>query len=288
MSIGNSYDSSELHLDPKETAAKLSREITSKITPEEKSQMESDGGIDKNELNTVLFKSNIKPSAEITKIFNGLDKNKNGKLEESELSSSTKGGKDYFFGGLFGSLIPVLIQNLPQILQVGGQVLQGVLSQQGSAQPGPQGGDYSELHSDQKQIAAELSREITSKITPEVKIQMESDGGIDTNELNTILSKSNIKPSAEITKKFNELDTNKNGKVEKSEVSSQGEDYFFGGLFESLFPVLIQNLPQILQLKGQILQGLSQQLLKQQGSAKPGPKGREIPVPPASTGACKK
>ena len=89
-----------LHLDPKETAAKLSREITSKITPEEKSQMESDGGIDKNELNTVLFKSNIKPSAEITKIFNGLDKNKNGKLEESELSSPTKGGEDYFFGGL--------------------------------------------------------------------------------------------------------------------------------------------------------------------------------------------
>ena len=230
-------------------AVKLSREITSKITPEEKSQMESDGGIDKNELDTVLFKINIKPSAEITKIFNKLDKNKNGKLEESELSSPTKGGEDYFFGGLFASLAPVLIQNLPSILQVGGQVLQGVLSQQGSAQPG----DYSQLHSDQKQNdggidineitrkyqAVKLSREITSKITPEEKSQMESDGGIDTNEWKTILSNSNIKPSAEITKIFNELDTNKNGILEESELSSAiegGEDYilgswFFNGLF---------------------------------------------------------
>ena len=135
MSIGNSYDCSELHLDPKETAAKLSREITSKITPEEKSQMESDGGIDKNELDTVLSKINIKPSAEITKIFNKLDKNKNGKLEESELSSPTKGGEDYFFGGLFAKLAPVLIQNLPQILQLKGQILQGLLKQQGSVKP---------------------------------------------------------------------------------------------------------------------------------------------------------
>ena len=135
MSIGNSYDCSELHLDPKETAAKLSREITSKITPEEKSQMESDGGIDKNELDTVLSKINIKPSAEITKIFNKLDKNKNGKLEESELSSPTKGGEDYFFGGLLQTLLPTLVQNLPQILQLKGQILQGLLKQQGSVKP---------------------------------------------------------------------------------------------------------------------------------------------------------
>ena len=61
---------------------------------------------------------------------------------------------------------------------------------------------------------------------------MESDGGIDTNELNTVLSKSNIKPSADITEKFNEFDTNKNVKFEESEVSStseEGEDYFFPG-----------------------------------------------------------
>ena len=82
---------------------------------------------------------------------------------------------------------------------------------------------------ERNQIVAKLSREIASKITPDEKSQMESDGGIDTNELNTVLSKSNIKPSADITEKFNELDTNKNGKLEESEVSSaieRGRDYF--------------------------------------------------------------
>ena len=52
---------------------------------------------------------------------------------------------------------------------------------------------------------------------------MESDEGIDTNELNTVLSKSNIKSSADITEKFNELDTNKNGKLEEAEVSLTNE-----------------------------------------------------------------
>ena len=58
--------------------------------------MESDEGIDTNELNTVLSKSNIKSSANITKKFNELDTNKNGKLEEAEVSPTTEGGKDYF------------------------------------------------------------------------------------------------------------------------------------------------------------------------------------------------
>ena len=60
--------------------------------------MESDGGIDTNELNTVLSKSNIKPSADITEKFNELDSNKNGKLEESEVSSAIEGGGDYLQG----------------------------------------------------------------------------------------------------------------------------------------------------------------------------------------------
>ena len=113
----------------------MSREIASKITPKEKRQMESDGGIDKKELNTVFSKSNIKPSAEITKKFNELDTNKNGKVEESELSSISKGGEDYFFGGLLQTLLPTLVQNLPQILQLGGQILQGILSQKGKPNP---------------------------------------------------------------------------------------------------------------------------------------------------------
>ena len=71
-------------------AAKSAQEMIFKITPEEKRQIESDGGIDKNELNTLLSKSNIKPSAEITEKFNELDTNKNGKLEESEIRSMTR------------------------------------------------------------------------------------------------------------------------------------------------------------------------------------------------------
>ena len=57
--------------------------------------MESDEGIDTNELNTVLFKSKIKSPADITEKFNKLDTNKNGKLEESEVSSAIEGGGDY-------------------------------------------------------------------------------------------------------------------------------------------------------------------------------------------------
>ena len=66
------------------------------------------------------------------------------------------------------------------------------------------------------------------KITAEEKRQIESDGEIDKNELNTLLSKSNIKPSAEITEKFNELDTNKNGKLEESEIRSMTRSMLFG------------------------------------------------------------
>ena len=72
-------------------------------------------------------------------------------------------------------------------------------------------------------------------LSDEKKRREESDEGIDTNELNTVLSKSNIKSSADITEKFNELDTNKNGKLEESEVSSAiegGGDYL--GLFRLL------------------------------------------------------
>ena len=57
---------------------------------------------------------------------------------------------------------------------------------------------------------------------------MEADGGIDLNELETLLAKVGLKPSTMVIGKFNELDTNKNGKIEKSEVESEGsgEDYF--------------------------------------------------------------
>merc|ERR1712156_7814 len=59
------------------------------------------------------------------------------------------------------------------------------------------------------------------------------DGGMNLNQLNAALLKQGIKPSAKITEKFHELDTNKDGLLEKSEVTSAAEaedggDYFFG------------------------------------------------------------
>ena len=114
-------------MEKRRAAAKLSQEIVSKITPEEKRQIESDGGIDKNELNTVLLKSNIKPSAEITEKFNELDTNRNGKIEESEISSTTEGRESRIFPNLLPNLIPSIIQNLPGIIDVGSKILIGAL-----------------------------------------------------------------------------------------------------------------------------------------------------------------
>ena len=92
------------------------------------------GGIDENELKAVLSKSNIKPLTEIAEKFNELDTNKNGKLEESEISSTTKGGKDYFFPGIIGvvvsTMVPILIKNLPEILKFGAKIVQEALNQQ--------------------------------------------------------------------------------------------------------------------------------------------------------------
>ena len=89
-------------------------------------------------------------------------------------------------------------------------------------------GRVGKSEADPKKISKELSKEIASKETDDEKKKMVADGGIDLNELNAALSKDNIKPSAMVTEKFKELDTNKNGKLEKSEVSSEnegGEDY---------------------------------------------------------------
>ena len=59
---------------------------------------------------------------------------------------------------------------------------------------------------------------------------MEMDGGFDLNEVKTILAKSGLKPPTNIIEKFNELDTNKNGLIERSEVGfeEEGEDYLLG------------------------------------------------------------
>ena len=53
--------------------------------------------------------------------------------------------------------------------------------------------------------------------------EMLSDGGIDLDELTTIFAKIGRKLSTKEIEKFNKLDKNKNGKVEKYELGSVGE-----------------------------------------------------------------
>ena len=104
-------------------------------------------------------------------------------------------------------------------------------------------------------VAASFAKKIVSKLTYEEKKQIEHDGGIDQDELNKALAKIGIKPSAKITKKFNELDTNKNGKLEASETENiwnfgtDGEDYsldalgqHLGPLGDALMPVIVETL----------------------------------------------
>ena len=59
---------------------------------------------------------------------------------------------------------------------------------------------------------------------------MEADGGIDLNELERVFAKGGLKPSTTVIGKFNELDTNKNGKIERSEVRSEGEGEDYWGM----------------------------------------------------------
>ena len=66
---------------------------------------------------------------------------------------------------------------------------------------------------------------------------MEMDGGFDLNEVKTILAKSGLKPPTNIIEKFNELDTNKNGLLERSEVGyeEEEEDYLIMAFAGTVF-----------------------------------------------------
>ena len=91
------------------------------------------------------------------------------------------------------------------------------------------------MKKDFEKIAAELSSIVNEK---EVK-EMESDGGIDLEELEEIFSRSGLKLRTQVVERFNELDANKNGKLEQSEVKSdgEGEDYmlsFFLGFIRAI------------------------------------------------------
>ena len=74
----------------------------------------------------------------------------------------------------------------------------------------------------------ELSNKIRQHIREEDVKEMESDGGIDLNELKTVLAQNDLETSPMIIDKFKELDTNENGFLEKSEVGSEGEGEDYG------------------------------------------------------------
>ena len=82
-----------------------------------------------------------------------------------------------------------------------------------------------------QQMTDEIWNKIKSKMTKEESTQMKSDGGLDQEEFKTMLAKAGLKPSPLSIQQFNLLDTNKNGKIEESEVKSKtegegnGEDY---------------------------------------------------------------
>ena len=82
-----------------------------------------------------------------------------------------------------------------------------------------------------QQMTDEIWNKIKSKMTKEESTQIKSDGGLDQEEFKTMLAKAGLKPSPLSVQQFNLLDTNKNGKIEESEVKSKtegdGEDYSF-------------------------------------------------------------
>ena len=84
---------------------------------------------------------------------------------------------------------------------------------------------------DPRRIAEMLSEHLEEE---EVK-EMLSDGGIDLDELTTIFAKIGRKLSTKEIEKFNKLDKNKNGKVEKYELGSVGEARGIPAVFAYLF-----------------------------------------------------
>ena len=69
---------------------------------------------------------------------------------------------------------------------------------------------------------------------------MESDGGIDLDEVEKIFSRGGLKLQTQVIERFNELDANKNGKLEQSEVKSEGEGEDYA--VPALLPLVISYI----------------------------------------------
>ena len=120
---------------------------------------------------------------------------------------------------------------------------------------GRDGGDGNQTEIDPKKIAQQVATETLEKIRPnmteEEGTKIKSDGGVDPEEFKTMIAKGGLKPSALSSQKFNELDTNKNGKLEESEVQLDtvigfGEDYGFwdwlGGVVEKILVAVAKEI----------------------------------------------
>ena len=85
-----------------------------------------------------------------------------------------------------------------------------------------------------------MATELINNNEEEVK-EMDFDGVITLDEMKAVFAKNGQKLPTMIIEKFTELDTNKNGKLEKSELKpeGEGEDYWIVGLFAAFLAAII-------------------------------------------------
>ena len=102
-----------------------------------------------------------------------------------------------------------------------------------------------------EQVGEEILENIGLKLTKAEAKTIEADGGVDLREMDTLLAMGGMKPSNTIVEAFNELDTNKNGKLEESELNSniEGEDY---GILDALMKPVKSLIDKVLR-RGTIL-----------------------------------
>ena len=95
----------------KDKAIKIAKQLTTetwnkikpKLTEAEATKMQAAGGITQADFTTLLAKGGMKPSTSSIKAFNAMDKNKDGKIDETE-ANAEGGGEDYSFLSVLGDI----------------------------------------------------------------------------------------------------------------------------------------------------------------------------------------
>ena len=98
--------------------------------------------------------------------------------------------------------------------------------------------DNNNIHSNKD--FQKMATELINNNEEEVK-EMDFDGVITLDEMKAVFAKNGQKLPTMIIEKFRKLDTNKNGKLEKSELKpeGEGEDYWIVGLFAAFLAAII-------------------------------------------------